>query len=102
MEVGLKIPNMKILTPQQHSIRIIPVVSQNIDRPAHEIDILEDEDGNKYKVHHYFVYEKNEGISEAMLLAATGKHLTDKDVWNYYLKSDKIVFFVVEELFKKF
>ena len=88
---------MQIRNQPNHSYRVIPVAIELIKEPAHEIKELISDDGTKYIVHDFFVYEKKEGISNAMLLLAIGKNIDHSEIWNAYRKSDRIVFFVVEE-----
>ena len=87
---------MQVTLPEPHAIKIIPVPGERIKQPAHEITELTDQHNNKYIVHDYYVYPKESGISPAMVLLATGLHISNDDIWKIYKKSDKIVFFICE------
>ena len=92
MDVEIKVLN-------KHRFRMIAVAQQNLGgKMIFDIDCLVFE-GRRFKVHDKFTFERGDSIVPGgLMLLAFGQKVEAEKIWNKYPNSERIYFFVCEEL----
>jgi len=81
----------------EHGIKLIPVPSERLTKPISDYTEIHS-DEKKYKVLTWVTITKLEPIPSILILLSTGKDFSDNELWNFYKKSNRIIFFVCEKL----
>ncbi|MEF8985180.1 MAG: hypothetical protein V5A51_11370, partial [Bacteroidales bacterium] len=77
-------------------IRLIPVPSEKLEGEKSEYTYIQDGQGNYYKILAAYTFARNEVFPTGLMLMATGKVFSHKDMWQKYSNSNYLYFFVCE------
>lgn len=88
---------LQVKTIPKHSYKLIAVPSERMDRPVSDYTEIESEE-EKYKIVQRVTIFKNEPMPSSLTLLSTGQDLQYPEIWNAFKKSDRIIFFVCENI----
>lgn len=68
-----------------------------MEKPVSDYTEIESE-GQKYKIVERVTIFKNEPMPSILTLLSTGREVMYFEMWNYFKKSDRIIFFVCKRI----
>ena len=87
---------LQVQEPPVHNYCVIAVPEEKIKGHLSDIDVLKS-DKNEYQVLDTIQCLKGEQIPSMLLLLSAGNYINEKDIWNAYKKSTKLIFFLCKK-----
>lgn len=87
---------LQVQEPPVHDYCVIAVPEEKIKEHLSDIDVLKS-NKNEYTVIDTIQCHKGEMIPSILLLLSAGTYINDKDIWNAYKKSQKLIFFLCKK-----